>query len=216
MTMRLFALLAILFCCSTSYAEEAVEIPLSEIWGHKSFGTRDIKDLEPSIDTSSLSKDEVFQRSLVQQIRRSLNSYRRHKNKGNAGTAFVVTGTGSEALKNAHAVLVEGRKRSESFSKDSELTLVFYCYEYGRYVRLDNVSQSGSNVKIRYHFIAHNTGNMSTHFVLIPLGKMPAGTLQIDIEQLPGEGPDWGPKAAEISGELLRSLVCRPTTFTIR
>ena len=93
---------------------------------------------------------------------------------------------------------------------------MFYCYEYGRYVRLDNVSQSGSKVKIRYHFIAHNTGNMSTHFALIPLGKMSAGTTQVEIEQLPTEGPDWGPKAAEVRGDLLRSLVCEPTTLVIR
>jgi hypothetical protein len=204
-----------LFICSSSRAEDAVEIPLSEVWGHKIGGTRDIKDLEPEIDSSSLSKNEIFERSMIQRIRRSLSSYRRSKNKGFAGTAFVVTGTGSEALKNAHAVLVAGHQRAESFSKDSELTLVFYCYESGRYVPLDSITREGNDITVQYHFAAHNTANMSTHFALIPIGKMSPGTVHINIEQLDGVGPDWGPKAAAIDPKLVRQIVCDSTSFNI-
>lgn len=216
MIARSFLLLAVVLGCSVCHGDEAVEIPLSEIWGYRIPGTRNIEDLEPETNSSSLTREESLRGSLVHQIRRSLNSNRRHQNQRLAGASFVVVGTNSEALKNAHAVLVAGESRSETFSKNDELTLVFYCYEYGRYVRLDNVLREENEIRVQYHFLAHNTLNMSTHFALIPLGKMSSGTVNVRIEQLSEEGPDWGPSATAIDPDMLRQIVCSSATFKIQ
>src|SRR5690606_10608158 len=110
---RISALL--ILCCSISGAEE---IPLSEVWGYQIGRTRDVKELEPGIDLKLLNRDEIFRQSKVQQIRRALNSSSRHRNEGDAGEAFVVSGTGAIALKKAHAVLVGGECRADSFNTE--------------------------------------------------------------------------------------------------
>ena len=76
---RFSFLLAIVFCCSVSVAEEAVEIPLSEVWGMNLLETKPVAQLDPERhgkqNEKPLSPEEIAVRqinSLTYQIHRSL------------------------------------------------------------------------------------------------------------------------------------------------
>jgi hypothetical protein len=147
--------LAIVSVCAGSAIAANVDgepdtIPLKEIWAFDIPGTRNIRELEPKPERG-LSADELIRRSFVEQIRWSLNPNFLPKEGETAGEAFVVAGIGVDALDKAHGVLVNKIKRVDSVARDEELSLVFYVYNSGRSVRLDEVQRHGNTVTVKYH-----------------------------------------------------------------
>lgn len=169
MIVRVFFTLAFILSSAISSTNEVIEIPLSEIWAHGMPGTRRIHEL---------AEDPKRDHPLMTEIGKV---HREDWGKRRAGSPFAVVGTGSEALKNAHAVITGRKARSDSLSKDHEISIAFFTLYSGYYMHLTNVSWSQQTIRIRYEFIPHETKDLTRHFALIPLGKLPKGKFQVEV-----------------------------------
>jgi hypothetical protein len=189
-------------------------IPLDEIWAYQMPDTRDVTELQPKIpDPGKLSKEELFRKSPILQIQRSLNE--RPKEGEKAGPAFVVVGTGEEALKNAHSVFVKKDEKEpvRFFPSDTDLSLVFYSYMSGRYVHIKSVEQSDKLITVKYQFVSHQTQEVTHHFALIPLGKLSPGTVQVKIKELPPVN-EQNEEVERIPSP--KSIVCDSFSFRVK
>jgi hypothetical protein len=189
--------------------EGATMIPLDQVWSNQMPRTRNVRELEP--DSKIVTGEELRRKSLSVQIERLLVN--RGMKREKAGSAFVVVGTDKEALENAHAVFVEQGEPKQSFSTADDLSLIFYSYmSGGHYVHLDSIEQTEGKLMVKYRFVFHLTGDATTHFAIIPLGKLPAGTFQVEIKQLPTKLP----KVAVPSNRDPTWLVCGDTSFRVK
>lgn len=199
---------------------KATIIPLDQIWGYEMPGTRDIRELEPKRQTGNMPTEEVIRGSLILQIRQALGN--RPKAGEQAGPALVVVGTGKEALKNAHAaIMAKDKKESVPIRQqlearvlpfDAELSVVFYSYMCGRYVRIISVEQSEKLITVKYQLVSHITGDMTIHFALIPLGKLHQGAVQVKIMQVPSVNTE-GQRATPLQN--VESIICDGFTFAV-
>lgn len=182
----------------------ATLIPLDQIWAHQMPGTRNVRDLEQSGEPIS---EEQLRKSLVWQLDRDL--FNRRKEGKTAGPAFVVIGTGKEALDNAYTVITEHIEPEQLFSAGTDLSLVFYSHmSGGYYVHLDSIERAERKIRVNYRFVAHNTGDATSHFALIPLGRLPEGKFHVEIKQVPS-----------LKGSPHRDLswlVCEDTSFRVK
>lgn len=163
------------------------KISFDEIWALEMPETKDVRDLQEI--PKALPNAELLRRSYVRQIEVALT----HRNLPNYGeqprSALVVQGSGVEALKEAARVLTEiaekGNKKELELIQPAgkELSLVFYSYMCAHYVHIIEVNKEESTITVKYRFVSHSTANMSTHFALIPLGKLPKGTKLVKIVQ---------------------------------
>lgn len=171
---RSMSALALVFCCSFfSYAEDAVEIPLSEIWAQNMPGTRKISELE---------KDTPSEKWLMKEIR-AKHGFGTWEAK--AGPAFAVAGTGLEALKNAHAMIAGKQPRPASFQQGHDISIIFFSLASGNYVHLTEVERNQNTIQIKYEFVPHYEKHLTRHFAIIPLGKLPSGHFKVDIAAEP-------------------------------
>ena len=167
-------------------AKDAKLIPLDQIWAYEMPGTRDIRELEPKLDVHDPSSKELFYRSRVPKIARLLTSVPPKGAK--APPAFVVVGTGEEALKMAHAVLTKKERKDAgtSLPKDTELSLVFYTFLFGWHPEIASVEQSPGLIKVKYQFIAPTEPSFGAkRFALIPIGKLSKGHVEVEIKEMP-------------------------------
>jgi hypothetical protein len=195
-------------------AEAAHSIPLDQIWAYHMAGTRDVRELEPQHPDAGLMSDEELLRTYkVRQILKSLSFRNRPKPDDKAGPAFVVVGTGKEALKNARDVFVKEKEPAKVLPADTDLTLIFYSYMCARYVRLTSGEQSENAITVKYEIVAHGTHEMTTHFALIPIGKLNEGTVQVKVKQV-----DSNDKYDQLVQPLSNPLryVSGPFTFEVR
>ena len=169
-------------------------VPLQNVWGVGMPGTR------------ALSVDEDSQQgALVGDVVRAL-AYDPAK-AVLAPEGFVVRGNGEEALRAAHAVLVDGQSRSTSFRSSDELTVVFCSRSFNYYVNVTGVEQRDRTVHVSYRFVPHKTKEVTAHLALVPLPNPGPGDVRVEFEPGPTEGLDvdaWAEK-----------IVCRPFTFTV-
>lgn len=185
-------------------------IPLDKIWGFDIPGTKDIRDLEPKSDPT-LSAEEYFRRSNVFKIHKNLNQ--RTKDGERAGQAFVVRGVGKTALENAETAFEKGRRDSTVLPPDVDVSLVFYSQMCGRYVRIKSVETTGNVVRLKYQFVGHATTEATTHFALIPLGKLTAGKYQVEIEESQAIDDRERPEKSVPDPKL---FICDSCSFTIK
>jgi len=145
-----------------------------------------VRELEPDKfgpkiqKLSSAEQVALSEKSLTTQI---LTPLGRNKPGQTAIQAFAVIGTGADALRRAAEVLSSKKKAQTSFPANGEVTVVFFSYLYGSYVRLNKVEQQPGLINITYSFVPHETAQLTRHFALIPLGKLPSGDVQVDIQQ---------------------------------
>lgn len=173
-------------------SDDPVEIPLKKIWALNIPGTRNVRDLDPPRQREPQSEEEFIRTSLVEQIVHSLSRNHWPKEGEKAGQAFVVVGTGVDALRQATRVLAGEAKRKEAVPADKELTLVFYTYNSGRSLRLDEVHRRGNEVAVDYHLEAYEGMLQSfTYFALIPLGKLAPGEVQVTVTRATDTGPSY-------------------------
>jgi hypothetical protein len=215
--------LAFLFCCSVGHAEEAVEIPLGEVWAYGMPGTRDVQELEPEAygrEARSLSESEQFERinkSIIQQIRQSLQLESNSDAQGRKkpGKAFAVVGTGREALIEAKTILSGRKEPQTSFPADSKLSIVFYSLEAGSYVHLTSVDRQGNRLYIHFQFVPHFTAEVSSHFALIPVADLPSGKIEVPIVQEPMKDEYGIRKEPKINSDWQEQVICKPFSFII-
>lgn len=164
MSVRFLSVLAVLLC-SISGADE---IPLDQIWAHMMPGTKKIQELELQVPDDD---------RLMAKIGRVLYQNMRQK----TGTSFAVEGIGLGGLENAERVLCKDEKREISFSPESEISIVFYTHYSNFYAHLSKVDVDGYTIEIRYQLVPHLTQDLTAHFALIPIGKLPKGDYKVKV-----------------------------------
>jgi hypothetical protein len=162
-------------------AKDATLIPLDHFWAYDMPGTINVRELESKRQPGQ--PWEMRQSPLTMQILESLHQFPKANEK--AGSAFVVLGTGKEALTNAHAIFTKQAEPQAVFPSGSKLSLVFYSFTFGRYVQVASVEQSKTLITVNYRFVSHATAIATTHFAIIPLGQVQDGEVQVKIRQLP-------------------------------
>jgi hypothetical protein len=147
------------------------------------------------------------------QIRRELS--RGLKKDETAGEGFVVTGRGERALESAYLVLVKGEKSANKFSESKELSAVFYSHSSGLYVHLTSATLEGHQIKVYFKLVPHKTKELSTHFALIPLGKLEAGEYELTMVRIPLEKRYIESGFKPVSEGYVRRLISQSFSFAV-
>lgn len=203
---------------------DTLRIPLDKIWGFEMPGTRDVQELEPSVfgdGINSLPKDEADKRkqdSLLYQIYSGADLLKaRSITAGPAAEpAFAVRGAGIEALRETNSVLVGHQLPLAQFTPEDEVTAIFFSHQADKFVHLQEVSRSGNVVTIRYQFVPHAAKNLTSHFALIPLGKLPVGEYQVEIIQSPMDSKFTATRSSDVPDDEASRIVSRPFSFRVK
>ncbi len=174
-----------------------VTIPLKDIWAFQMPDTRSVRELEEVPARAGYG-------TFVYEILSALGSAK-------TADAFVVPGTPSDALQNAHAILVKGT--NVTLSSGDEVSVIFFSYQFDNYVHITQVERIGNTIKIHYRFVPHFSKELTSHFAIIPLGKLSKGKYQVEILNDPMEKKysDFKP----ISKEWIDKIICKPFSFLI-
>ncbi len=201
-----FSWLLVLIASANAVADNVVQIPLKSILAHGMPGTRDVRELEkgavPPNQRAPLSDDIGGELEFIPKGQTTAKG-------------FAVVGTGNAALRNAHAVLVKKQQPRQSFSADAEISVVFFSHSFDQYVHLDNVERRDKTIKIAYRFVPHETKQMTAHFALIPLGKLPVGKYRVDFVRLPLEQKYVDTGFRSVDSQWNNRVVCLPFSFEI-
>jgi hypothetical protein len=198
--MRAIFLFAILFATAVQ-AEEPVKTPLKDVWAYFMPGTKEVTKLEPlpeNVSEKDLSK--IHRDSLVTQILAALRGEKPE-------AAFCVLGTDIEALKAAYNVLVKKAPPQNKFPDDKDATLVFFSYRFGKYVQITSVERTGNSIDIRYRFESHPDQILTSHFALIPLGKLPIGKYGVHLTQ--------EKKEDVVDARTVNEIICKPFSIVV-
>ena len=201
-TIQIVGLLLPFSALSAERAPEPREILLKTIFALEMPGTIDLW----KVDDSATARE-------IRSIRQALSKPQPEGT--HTEPAFVVVGSGLNAIHEAHGVLVDGKKPRESISQDQVATIVFFSREFGRYVHLRRVEQRGNNIEVGYQFIPHKTKEVTGHFAIIPLGKLPAGKTRVEVKQTPMPqeyiSAGWKPTSSEVA----KGVVCSSFSFSV-
>jgi hypothetical protein len=214
-----------IFFATAAHAEDPVKISLKDIWAFGMPGTIDVEKLEPDNlgePTKSLPFDErmrLQKESWTHKIRAALQPTL-PKNGGpireqKAGSGFVVEGTGIGALKNAAAAMRSESEPSNKISSATNSSLIFFSRQFSFYVHLDSVERKGNTIEVRYRFVPHMTAEVTEHFAIIPLGKLPNGAYKVEMIQLPMDKKLIGPKAETVRTGFAEEAVCKSFSFSV-
>jgi hypothetical protein len=168
----------------------AEEIPLKSIWAYGMAGTQDARKLSKEL-TNDLATWLM----------------RRTGEGGKAGKSFLVTGQGDVALQGAANVLMGGAKRPTKLA-GTEASLVFYSFAAPGYVTIDSIEREDGKVTVRFKVTTHEEAMATTHFALIPLGKLPAGKLEVEIVEVDPDKP-------YSNKERTKRAVCKSCTINV-
>jgi hypothetical protein len=206
----------VLLVAATSSRKTASEtIALDQIWAYEIPGTHDVRELEPQhfgkhvADLSGEQQLKLLHGSRTQQILDSL-VYLREEEKLQAQPGFAVTGSPAEALRQAHDVLANKRKPRHTFSDKEDIYAIFFSHQFGNYVRINKVVRKNTDIEIEYQFVPHRTKEVTNHFAIIPLGKLPVGKYHVAIVQAPQNGN------RKLGSEVENRIVCHPFSFSIK
>ncbi len=174
--------------------EGSIEISLSEAWGHFVLGPK--KELTDRVGPDS--KFIAEEGELVKELRRALEMPLPPDEKASPG--FCVEGTGLEALRNAHAVLVLGQQPKNSFPAGSEISIFFFSHQCPTPQEIYKVTRLGSVVDVRYRFLFNTISVDMVYeaFAIIPLSDdLPVGEVAVNIDSTANGGASflYGTKA---------------------
>lgn len=177
----------------TQGEQEAIEIPLGEIWALDMPGTRDVGELEPDVKASlerlkTLPSEEkevhfrqLMKNSSIWHIRKALQSATKK-----AAPGFAVSFPEPELLKAVRDQMTGVAKQTDSFPAGSDITAVFFSSS-GLIIHIYRVERRANLIEIQYRYVPHEEDYMSEHFALVPLGKLPSGNYEVKIVQGPME-----------------------------
>jgi hypothetical protein len=208
---------AILACVSlATFAEspsDTVTIPSKDIWGWAMPGTKNIQDIEPEVFGPEIQTLPEKEQEKRRHDSRVLTIY--HHCSTPDGKGFAVVGEGKTALNNVYAVIAEGQNPLQSFPSNEELSLFFYSTVFGAYVRVDHVERDKSSIKIFYRYVLHNDRELTWHFALIPVGKLPPGSYDVTMVQLPVDLTLMHGTYGEIDQKVGDKPICKPFSFSV-
>jgi hypothetical protein len=185
-------------------------IPLKEVWANGMRGTRDIQELERE-------QFKLTGKAFVDAILTSLiDSSRWERDGGSARPAFAVLGKDAEALRGAHAVLVEGQKPKQSFSPDDAVSVVFFAYGFsGRHVSIRNVRRDDTSIAIQYASDRYFERHRSPRIALISIGRLVSGTYRVEIVQRPMDKRFIKLGFETDNSNWSRQFVCQSFSFSV-
>jgi hypothetical protein len=198
-------------------------IPLKDIWAHRMPGTRDIRELEPELDPKRWEtlpyekRLELRQNALWEPIETSLiESSIRPRADQSARTGFAVAGTGIEALRKAHAVLVQGEKPRTSLSTNEDLLLIFFSFPSDGYrVHLHQVNRRDDEIELQYQLEPYAERVLSISFALIPIGILPVGEYNVEMTQIPTKQEFVALGYKRIDENWTRQFLCKRFSFRV-
>jgi hypothetical protein len=210
---------------------QTVVIPLNDIWGNISLQSRPLRSLEPEFFTyrDTPEKIEEFKQlspeqiealarkaddSLTKPIERAMSALIRSK-ETTPRPGFAVKGNGRDALKGVHDVLVRGRKTVDRFSPASDVSVVFFSYPTQPNVAFDRVERTRNKVTIYYMLLTHLAQNVSWRLAIIPLGKLPPGTYDVELIRSPKEKDVNEPNFPPVRPKLEDKIICKPFKFVV-
>lgn len=216
----LFAMsLAAVACASdvgSTGGNQLAEIPLSEIWAMTMPGTKKLSELEPKKEgLEELSREERIKSSLVRHTAWGLNANFRAPHGSVAKPGFVVKGSGLDALREAHDVILGDAQSKKILPTEQDLTLVFFSYSCSRDVVLDSVELKNNEIVVKYHFYWHNLRRSRENLALIPLGSLPAGKYRVTYERTADQGREENGEVIPLSNELARRTICDSFSFGV-
>jgi hypothetical protein len=193
---------------SASSAPAGVHIPLKDIWAWGMPGTKDVRDLDSD------------QKPLIWKIDKALNRnpFDLPPDQRDAGSAFALAGTEASVLQDAAAILAGEKKADERFSTEDDVWVCFYSLPLGSSVHIRDVELTGNVVKVSFVFFAHKTKAITSHFALVPLGKLTSGKYSVEIVQMPMDTSDFllmKKLDKDIDKEAERKYVCKPFSFFV-
>ena len=159
-------------------ADEAVILPLKDVWAWEMPDTQSVRKLDP--DLQGASREEFRAKSLTDQVRRTLAKLPGEKE--SAGSGFAVVASEPKAALIAARDVLRGKERQRSFTTNDNVWFVFYSYLFGDGVRLTKVERSNNLFTITYRHNSSIDANAESSFALIPVGKMDVGKYIVDIK----------------------------------
>lgn len=202
-----FAIVGLLSLPAPLRSEEMYKIPLDKIWAWEMPGT---------LDVATLEKDKPPNFAYGPLVRDLLRVLGDAPEEGKpAREAFAVQGTGLDALRKAHAVLVQKKKPRTTFPTGNEISVVVFSHSFGSYVHLEKVQRRDDVIEIHYRFVPHKTGELTEHFAVVPLGRLPAGKYQVAVIQSPMDKRYVDGGFRPVDPSVARRVVSGPFRFTI-
>ena len=194
-----------LFAAATVQTASDPVVPLKDIWALKMPGTRPMSVTKLG-DPPAYESPEGL---LVDNIRQALTFD--PKRRPLAEECFAVRGSGMDALRGAHAVLVEGQARITSFHRNEPISLVFFSYSFNHYVHLIGVEKQGLIVRLSYRLVPHRTKEMTAHIALVPVSHPGSGNIRVEVTPR----LDSTALALDLHG-WVEKIVCRPFVFNVQ
>jgi hypothetical protein len=188
--------------------DDVVEIPLNHIWGYNMPGTRQL-----NADRHGLKGDYVS--AAGPQLREITRLLQLNSERDQAGPGFVVSGTGSDALREVRAILDHTQNPQRVLTSNNDISLFFFSLPYGAYVHLHDVRRWGNSIDVRYRFVPHFERDITAHFALIPLTDLPVGEFVVRFIRSPMEKQfgEWEP--APISKDDESRIICKSFSFLV-
>jgi hypothetical protein len=161
-------------------------IPLRKVWALDMPGTRQMSRTQRGDPPSYESSEGGLVAEIVRALNypNRLNPKLREKFMSFGTGSLVIAGRDMEALRGAHAVLVEGEEPRTFFRQDELLSVLFFTLPTGDFVHLSKAEQSGETVRIFYRLVPHKSKQTSVHVALVPITNPGSGHVQIKIKQL--------------------------------
>lgn len=194
---------------------ESVEIPLKEVWGFRMPGTQPIRAGMVDDPAGGPMRWPSQEARLMEEIRRSLRIRRLNGNIQPSAPGFAVSGKGLGTLHQVHDVLVAGMEPTGSLSLKEEVTVVFFSYDFSKYVQMTHVELSGKQLEINFQYGVHTSKNLSCHLALIPLGKLPPGEYHVAINRARLAEKSKAGRSPEVIRERDAQVICQPFSFVV-
>jgi hypothetical protein len=96
-----------------------------------------------------------------------------------------------------------------------DISLVFFSYQAGSFVHVRHVKRRGSVIQIRYQFVPHILAIVTSHFAIMPLGKLPEGKYRVDITQEPMNRGSIGSNGDPKNEKWAEEVICKPFSFAV-
>ncbi|MCH7750806.1 MAG: hypothetical protein IH898_01425 [Planctomycetes bacterium] len=191
-----------------SKERKCVTTPLDGIWGYRMPGTHNMNFVRQHGEYVSAEGQTV------EEIYNSLVGSSRDKE---SSPAFAVQGTAMDALKNALTALNNSFKAINVFSIHEDVSVFVFSYNSRWRMNIRRVIRKSRDVEIRYELTPLLIMPDSTvNFAVIPLGKLPAGEMTIQMVKLP-TGQEWINKGiVPITEEELARIVCKSFQLIVK
>lgn len=208
-------------------AEEPVEmeIPLAEIWALEMPGTKDIHGLdfgEPQPRQNVGWGTLEYQKSREDAINEMKLALAAKLPSEEAPRGFIfpwkptvpMLRRVSDTLRTAKKYQILDFEIKE-YPQGSDITLVFFSYPASYRIEIREIKRHEQTITVGYQAVPHHIADSTVHFALIPLKDLPAGTYQVNFEQLRMDNSFHKQGFMPMLREQERRLVCNDFSFRV-